>query len=138
MYLVGTSVWIDYMRDIENEVTEQFDEIQERGRPFGITALIYQEVLQGAASPQKFDYLVDFMNAQYFYHPKHSIRSYKEIYREAQRLPEPLAQEVLDFIGYLELKHGFRDANIQDLKHAQSAAMSHFWDNAEDEVWNEV
>lgn len=62
----------------------------------------------------------------------------EEIYREAQRLPEPLAQEVLDFIGYLELKHGFRDANIQDLKHAQSGAISRVWDNAEDEIWNEV
>ncbi len=81
MYLVDTSVWIDYMRDIENEPTEQFDEIQRRGGSFGITAMIYQEVLQGAASPQKFDYLVDFMNSQRFYFPEHSIESYKEAAR---------------------------------------------------------
>lgn len=81
MYLVDTSVWIDYMRDVENEVTARFDKIQERGHPFGITALIYQEVLQGAASPAKFDYLVDFMNSQHFYHPEHPIESYKEAAR---------------------------------------------------------
>ena len=31
------------------------------------------------------------------------------IYEEVQRLPEPLAQEVFDFIGYLEAKHGLRE-----------------------------
>jgi hypothetical protein len=30
----------------------------------------------------------------------------EQIMRELQKLPEPLAQEVLDFIGYIELKHG--------------------------------
>ncbi|MGH3089350.1 MAG: type II toxin-antitoxin system VapC family toxin [Rubrobacteraceae bacterium] len=78
---MDTSVWIDYMRDIENEVTGRFDEIQERGLPFGITALIHQEVLQGAASPAKFDYLVDFMNTQDFYHPEDPVESYKEAAR---------------------------------------------------------
>lgn len=81
MYLVDTSVWIDYMRDVENEATVRFDEIQESGRHFGITSLIYQEVLQGAASPAKFEYLVGFMNSQFFYHPEHPIESYKEAAR---------------------------------------------------------
>ena len=30
----------------------------------------------------------------------------EQIYQEAKRLPEPIAREVLDFIGYLEAKHG--------------------------------
>jgi hypothetical protein len=62
----------------------------------------------------------------------------EEIYREAQRLPEHIAREVLDFIGYLELKHGLADAKVQDLKYAQQAAMAHVWDNPDDEVWNDV
>lgn len=81
MYLVDTSVWIDYMRDIKNEATELFDDIQQSGRRYGITAMVYQEVLQGAASPAKFDYLVDFMNTQRFYFPEHPIESYKEAAR---------------------------------------------------------
>lgn len=48
----------------------------------------------------------------------------EEIYREARRLPEPIAREVLDFIGYLEMKHGLDDARVYDLKQAQSAAMA--------------
>ena len=81
MYLVDTSVWISYMRDYENEVTEWFAEIQESGKPFGITGVIHQEVLQGAASRSKFDYLVEFMGSQTFYHPQHPIESYREAAR---------------------------------------------------------
>jgi hypothetical protein len=62
----------------------------------------------------------------------------EEIYREAQRLPEHVAREVLDFIGYLELKYGLSDARIQDLGFAQQAPMTHIWDNPDDEVWNDV
>jgi len=60
------------------------------------------------------------------------------ICREARRLPEPLAREVLDFIGYLEAKHGLRDAGIEHLKRAQAPVMDHLWDNQEDEVWNDL
>lgn len=62
----------------------------------------------------------------------------EEIYWEARRLPEPIAREVLDFIGYLELKHGLDDATVQNSKLAQQAAMVHVWDNPDDEVWNDV
>jgi hypothetical protein len=34
----------------------------------------------------------------------------EQIYLEAKRLPEPIAREVLDFIGYLEAKHGLAQA----------------------------
>ena len=78
MYLVDTSVWIGYMRNEENEATKRFAKIQEGGRPFGITGVIYQEVLQGAASRAKFDYLAEFMDFQTFYHPHDHIESHKE------------------------------------------------------------
>ena len=59
------------------------------------------------------------------------------IYREVRRLPEPLAQEVFDFIGYLEAKHGLLDPNTEELKDAQSQVMGKLWENPEDEVWDE-
>jgi len=58
------------------------------------------------------------------------------IYQEVKRLPEALAREVLDFIGYIEIKHGLRDVHAEDLKAAQGPAMRHVWDNPEDEIWN--
>ena len=61
-----------------------------------------------------------------------------KIYREAQRLPEPLAQEVLDFIGFLEQKHGRERAQHDELKQAQQPAMERIWNNPDDEVWNDL
>ena len=62
----------------------------------------------------------------------------EQIMREIQKLPEPLVQEVLDFIGYIELKHGLKARLTEELKQAQTPAMKHVWDNTEDEVWNDM
>ena len=62
----------------------------------------------------------------------------EQIIREIQKLPEPLAKKVLDFIGYIELKHGLKDALSEEFKQAQTPVMQHIWDNPEDEVWNEM
>ncbi len=61
-----------------------------------------------------------------------------KIHEHAAKLPEPLAREVLDFIGYLEVKHGLRDLLGEDIKAAQEPAMRHAWENPEDEVWNDM
>ncbi len=62
----------------------------------------------------------------------------EKIYEEARRLPVLLAREVLDFIGYIEAKHGVNDTQNENLKKAQQIAMRDVWDNSEDEVWNDV
>ena len=61
----------------------------------------------------------------------------EKIYKEASRLPEHLAREVLDFIEYIEKKHGLLDKEIQNLKEAQIPVMNHIWNNEEDGVWDE-
>lgn len=61
----------------------------------------------------------------------------EKIYKEASRLPEHLAREVLDFIGYIEKKHGLQDKEIQNLKEGQISVMNHIWENEEDGVWDE-
>ncbi len=62
----------------------------------------------------------------------------QKIYNEAQRLPEVLAREVLDFIGYIEAKHRLNAMGTDELKKAQEKVMEHIWDNTEDEVWNDL
>ena len=61
-----------------------------------------------------------------------------QISEEAQRLPEPLAREVLDFIGYIAAKHKLNTADIEPLKQAQIPTMQSIWNNSEDEVWDEL
>ena len=69
------------MRDEENDATRRFAEISEGVYPFGITGVIYQEVLQGTASSAKFDYLADYPGSQTFYHPRDPVGSYLEAAR---------------------------------------------------------
>ncbi|MCC7017104.1 MAG: DUF2281 domain-containing protein [Rhodospirillales bacterium] len=58
------------------------------------------------------------------------------VYEQAKRLPEPLAREVLDFIGYLREKQ--ERAEWRDPGNAQATGLEAVWDNAEDRVWDNV
>jgi len=62
----------------------------------------------------------------------------ERICQESYRLPEALAREVLDFIGYLKKKHGLDESHAESLKLSQMPVMQRIWDNAEDEVWNDL
>lgn len=62
----------------------------------------------------------------------------EEICKEAQHLPDLLAREVLDFIGYLKEKHRVRVSDTSHLEQAQMTVMRRIWENDEDEVWNDV
>ena len=66
------------------------------------------------------------------------MRVTDKICKEASQLPEELAREVLDFIGYIQAKHGLLDFQIEQLRQAQEPAMYHVWDNIEDEAWNDL
>lgn len=57
-------------------------------------------------------------------------------YEQIKTLPEVQAREVLDFIGYLKDKS--ERAEWEDLMGAQAASLAAVWDNAEDEVWNDL
>ena len=62
----------------------------------------------------------------------------QKIYEKALKLPEPLAKEILDFIGYIEMKHGLEDKWTDELKNAQEPVMNQIWSNTEDDVWNDL
>ncbi len=76
--LIDTSVWLDFFLNRPTQAVEQFDEIFEQNLPFGITSVIYQEVLQGADSPRDFSKLLDYLSIQKFYHPLDLILSYEQ------------------------------------------------------------
>jgi len=54
MILVDTSVLIDFFKGNTNEKVEKFEWILKNKIPFGITHLIYQEILQGAKDEKEF------------------------------------------------------------------------------------
>ena len=77
MYLIDTSVWIDFFRNKQNKAVKQFLEIIDNDIRFGITPLIYQEVLQGVKSTQDMKKLREYLNTQIIYYPKHDLKSYE-------------------------------------------------------------
>ncbi len=63
----------------------------------------------------------------------------EQIDEKVRTLPDDLAREVLDFVGFIEAKYVVRSASEQDLQQAQASAMAHVWDNpTDDEVWNDL
>ena len=58
------------------------------------------------------------------------------VYEQVKALPEPLAREVLDFIGFLRDRGERRE--WRDLMNAQAGSLDSMWDNPEDSVWDNV
>ncbi len=58
------------------------------------------------------------------------------VYEQTKRLPEHLAREVLDFVGYLADRQ--EREHDRDLMTAQQPALTSVWDNPEDEAWDHV
>ena len=76
MILVDTSVLIDFFKGIKNPAEMRFKSILEQDIPFGITALIYQEVLQGAKSEKEYAGLKKYLSSQRFFHPQDPIETF--------------------------------------------------------------
>jgi predicted nucleic acid-binding protein len=81
MILVDTSVIIDFLLRRQNEATAKCYRVLEQATPFGITACVMQEVLQGAKSERDFDVLHDYLSTQKFYAPLEHPGSYAEAAR---------------------------------------------------------
>jgi hypothetical protein len=58
------------------------------------------------------------------------------VYEQVKALPEQLAREVLDFVGYLRDRQDHADR--RDLMNAQAGSLAPVWDNAEDRVWDDA
>ena len=109
MYLVDTSVWIDYFREEETEATALFSGVLEYGYPFGITPEIYQEVLQGADSEKDFEQLAEYLGTQRFYRLRDPVESYREaagLYFGCRRKGVTVRSTIDCIIAQVSIEHG--------------------------------
>ena len=58
------------------------------------------------------------------------------VYEQVKALPEPLAREVLDFVGFLRERGG--RSEWRDLMNAQTKSLTSVWDSVEDSVWDDL
>lgn len=59
-----------------------------------------------------------------------------QLFEQVKQLPEPLAQEALDFVLFLRARHERKE--WRSLMDAQLTTLAGTWDNEEDEAWNNV
>ena len=88
MYLVDTSIWIDYIKGVELPHTSRLDKLLENPLAIGINEHIYMEILQGAKNQKDFDKFVRFFSGQRFYSLLQKEKSYAfaaHIYQKCRR-----------------------------------------------------
>ena len=118
MVLVDTSVLVDFFKGAKNKEVLLFEEIIKSDIPFGITSLIFQELLQGAKDSKEFNRLVKYLGSQRFLHPKDTVDSYKKaaaIYFNARRNGITIRSTIDCVIAQLAIEHNaFLLHNDQD------------------------
>ena len=106
--MVDTSVWIDYLREGESEAVERFVDVLDIGLPFGITGVIYGEVLQGAATLADFEQLKEYMSTQRFYHLQDPVMGYEEaarLYHRCRRVGVTVRSTIDCVIARVAIEH---------------------------------
>ena len=67
MYLVDTTVWIDFLRGNDTQAVEMLKGLLRHSRSYGICDQILMELLQGARDEQGFTTLGEYLGCQPFY-----------------------------------------------------------------------
>lgn len=108
MILVDTSVWIDWLRGTTTEAVQRLERILEGGIPFGITGVIYQEILQGADSAASLQRLADYFGSQRFYSPLDTLTTHKgaaELYQACRNQGITIRSTIDCLIAQIALEH---------------------------------
>ena len=81
MIFVDTSVLIDFFKGVSNVPVDLFRKVLAHQIPFGISSVIYQEILQGARSEKEYALLKEYLSTQRFFHPADPVKSFEKAAR---------------------------------------------------------
>lgn len=108
MILVDTSVWIDFIRGRSTGVVGRLRTMLDRGVEAALTALIYQEILQGAADESTFrDYRAHF-SSQRFLHPRDPVATHEHaarLYYECRHKGLTIRSSIACLIARIAIEH---------------------------------
>ena len=108
MILVDTSVLIDLFKGEKNEAVAKLRSIIRQQIPFGITSVIYQEILQGAKTEKEYNFLKEYLSTQRFFYPKDPLISYAdaaEIFYSCRRKGVTIRSTVDCLIAQIAIEH---------------------------------
>lgn len=108
MILVDTSVLIDMFKGHKNDAVSDFRKITEQQIPYGISSIIFQEVLQGAQTIEEYNTLNEYLSSQRFYNPKDPVLSYAkaaEIYFNCRKKGVTIRSTIECLIARIAIEH---------------------------------
>ncbi len=108
MYLVDTSVWIDYIRAEDTAAVAFLDRLLATPQAVGLCDQVYMELLQGARSEASFLKLQRYFSTQTFYRfvrPRQSHEAAAWIYFNCRRQGITLRSSVDCLIAQCALEH---------------------------------
>lgn len=76
MVLVDTSVFIAYLKGQHTHETTALEALMNQAAPFGITSVIYQELLQGVRTEREYSLLKEYLDTQRFFELLNGRESY--------------------------------------------------------------
>jgi predicted nucleic acid-binding protein len=109
--LVDTSVWIDYLRGQSTAATNVLQGMLNDEVPVAITGVIFQEILQGADSPESFQRLADYFGTQHFLHPQDPVQSHARaahLYLQCRQAGITIRSTIDCLIAQLAIEHKAR------------------------------
>jgi predicted nucleic acid-binding protein len=109
VYLIDTSVWIDSLRQLDNEPARFFRSLVADRAPYGIAGVIFQEVLQGARGQEDFEQLRSHLGSLTFWHPLDPVGTYAEaadLYRRCRASGITVRSTLDCLIARLAIEHG--------------------------------
>jgi predicted nucleic acid-binding protein len=109
VYLIDTSVWIDSLRQVDNAPSRLFKSLIADRAPYGITGVIYQEVLQGARGQEDFEQLRTHLGSLTFWHPLDPVETFAEaadLYRRCRASGITVRSTLDCLIAHLAIEHG--------------------------------
>ncbi len=108
MYLVDTSVWIDYIQGRETAAVLYLDSLLDNPLSCGINDHIYMEILQGAKSQRSFDELQRYFSGQNFYRfnePQESHAKAAKIYLNCRQQGITVRSSIDCLIAQTAIEH---------------------------------
>ncbi len=109
MYLVDTSVWIDFLRGDGGDHVDFLDGLLDNPLAVGLSDVIYLEILQGARNPESFERLRQYFSTQRFFHFADSRRSHEaaaRMFHDCRRQGITVRSSLDCLIAQCAIEHG--------------------------------
>lgn len=109
MFLVDTSVWIDFLQGRGGPHVEFLDGLLDNPLAVGVSEAIYMEILQGARDQIAFDRLRRYFSSQRFYifgDSRQAHESAAQIYQDCRRQGITVRSTLDCLIAQCAIEHG--------------------------------